>query len=314
VRQALAAGDLQTARSLVFHWLEAYGHELQAPASRQALRLPELWSCLADVVERSSDQYLLERFWQRLDGVCPPQERSVPGAALPLLGVPILNRFDLLEQLLASLDHPVHTLAIVDNSGGPGAVRRGLDQLERSGHPLVERIAVARGFGNQGVAASWNQILLAFPGAGVALLANNDVRFSAGCMAAALAQVDAHQAQWLPLLPEPDSFAAFLITAKAWDRVGLFDEAFYPAYCEDLEFRDRLRADPLVQQLDGGAFHGAMAALNREGSQTIASDAALAAFNAHSFALNRLWYLSHRRLRHDPRGRWVRRWLAEWKD
>lgn len=312
VQEALDKADLQAARSLVFHWLEAYAASVGCDPSRTALRCVDLWTALADVVERTSDHYLLERFWQILDPVTPP---PLPAQApLPLLGVPILNRGDLLEELLASLDYPVQTLAIVDNSGGNRMLRDQLDQLQQQGHPLIEHIAIARNFGNGGVAISWSQILLAFPSAGVALLANNDVRFSPGCLAQALEQIQTTEPQLLPLLPEPACFSAFLMTAKAWDRIGLFDPHFYPAYCEDLEFRDRLRSDPAIQWLEVPTLQASMAQHNGQGSQTIGSDMALAAFNRRSFALNRLWYLSHRRLQHDPRGQWLRRWLAEWKD
>lgn len=315
VDRALAAGDLQRARALLFHWLDRYAEELGPGCSRALVRHPDLWQALADVVERTSDQYLLERFWQLLDQLHPPLPlpQSSSALALPLLGIPILNRVDLLQRLLDSLDHPVETLAVVDNSGGDGELRTWLRDLQRRGHPLIQRVCLAHSFGNAGVACSWNQILLAFPAAPLALLANNDIAFAPGVIAAALERIDPTQPQFLALLPEPAAFSAFLITAKAWDRIGLFDPAFHPAYCEDLEYRDRLRADPGLRCCDGAFAHEAMLALNSTASATIASDPALERCNRISFALNRLWYLSHRRLRHDPRGSWVRRWLAEWQ-
>lgn len=312
---ALAAGRLQEARSLMFHWLQDYLAQLPPQPQRSQVRQAELWRCLAAVVEHTNDQYLLELFWQGLDRLRP--EPLPPQAPLPLLGVPILNRPDLLQRLLQSLDHPVETLAIVDNSRGSAAaaeVAALLEQLERQGHPLVQRVAVARPFGNAGVAASWNLILRAFPQASVAALLNNDVVLAPGVLAAALGQIDARQPVLLPLLPVPQEFSAFLITAACWDRVGLFDPGFYPAYCEDLAYRDRLRADPAVQWPVLAELQAAMAGLNPETSATIASDAQFASHNRSSFALNRLWWLSHRRLRHDPRGTWMRQWLAEWKD
>ena len=315
IDQALAAADLQQARSLVFHWLQDAVVSLPAHPSRQQLRQPELWRCLADVVERTNDHYLLERFWQAMDQLGPPPQP--PGAPLPLLGVPILNRPDLLERLLASLDHPVQVLAIVDNSGGGAAaspVAALLAELETSGHPLVHSVQVARPFGNAGVAASWNLILRAFPDAPLALLANNDVVFSPGVLAQALDQINTAAPQFLPLLPAPQEFSAFLLTTRCWDRLGLFDPGFHPAYCEDLDYRDRLCAHPDVAWLQLPDVQAAMAAANPHCSATIASDPALAERNLYSFPLNKLWWLSHRRLRHDPRGTWLRQWLAEWRD
>jgi len=316
IAELLAAGHLIEARDLLRDWLE---QELRRPAesaSRAELRNPALWAALADVVERTSDQSLLERFWQYLDRVVPPPP---PAGTLPLLGIPILNRLDLLQNLLDSLDVPVTTLAIVDNSpaqqlGGPSALHQGLQQLQRHGHPLIQSLVIARPFTNLGVAASWNHVLSAFPDAPLALLANNDVRFAPGVLAAALARIDSSKPQFLPLLPGHQEFSAFLITALTWNRIGLFDDLFYPAYHEDLEYRDRLRADPAVEVVDASFCHPAMENCNREASATIRSDPRLAAHNQVSFAMNRLWYLSHRRLRRDGRGGWVRRWLAQWKD
>lgn len=319
VQQALITGDLQAARSMVFHWLNAWAQQLPAQPSRDAVLNPELWSAIADVVDRTGDHYLVERFWQILDRLPPPPTAS---PALPLLGIPVLNRVDLLMQLLDSLDHPVSTLAIVDNSpqgqGAAGTGRRSevshqLEALRQLGHPLVERIRIARPFTNLGVAASWNLILSCFPEASVALLVNNDVRFAPGVISAALERITPSHPQFLGLLPEPHAFSAFLLTALCWDRLGLFDPGFHPAYCEDLDYRDRLRADPEIEALDGGFAHAAMAALNQEHSATIRSDPELERQNRASFALNRLWYLSHRRIRHDVRGSWRRLWLSQWQ-
>jgi len=217
----------------------------------------------------------------------------------------------------------VEVLAIVDNSSLPDSrpnaspaitVSSQLNALRQLGHPLIEQIRIARPFHNLGVAASWNLMLTSFPQASLALLANNDVRLAPGVLAAALRLLDSNRPQFLPLLPEPNSFSAFCLTALCWDRVGLFDSGFHPAYCEDLDYRDRLRADPAVEQLDGSFAHDAMQELNASHSTTIASDPELQRHNSSSFALNRLWYLSHRRLRQDPRGCWRRLWLAQWTD
>jgi GT2 family glycosyltransferase len=37
------------------------------------------------------------------------------------------------------------------------------------------------------------------------------------------------------------SGAAFLVGRKVWEQVGLLDEVFYPAYCEDRDFFERLK-------------------------------------------------------------------------
>jgi hypothetical protein len=315
VQAALQANDPPTARALLLQWLRAFALQLSARPGREQLRQPQLWDGLVEHARASGDHTLIERYWQLLDRLAAPAPPAAGLAAVPLVGVPILNRVDLLEQLLASLDHPVEVLAIVDNSPpGEGALAAELEAIRLRGHPLVQTIRIARPFANLGVAASWNLILSSFPEAPCALLANNDVRFAPGVLAAALERIDASQPQFLSLLPAPHAFAAFLLTCRCWDLLGLFDPNFHPAYCEDLDYRDRLNANPAVEQLDGGFAHTAMTALNGEHSATIASNPELQRHNRTSYALNRLWYLSERRLRRDPRGSWRRLWLNQWRD
>ena len=323
IQLAITTGDLRTARCLTHQWLQGYLQDLQQQVSTPGLStmitaknvvdLP-LWQCLGDVVERTSDPWLLECLWQGLDRLeLAGKLTCTPLSALPLLGIPILNRIDLLERLLASIDHPVQTLAIVDNSGnGTGSLAPELAALSERPHPWINTIEIARPFSNLGVAASWNLILRAFPQAPVALLVNNDVVFTPGVLSEALELLDPITPQFLPLLPDVAAFSAFLITAPTWNRIGLFCEDFHPAYCEDLEYRDRLREDPGISWVDSPSIQGPMQAANPGRSATIASDPVLAAANQRSFQVNRLWYLSRRRLRGTPAGQWLRRWLCDW--
>ena len=304
-------GCRREARALVHRWLLGYRDQLAITPTRQAARRHELWRCLADVVEHTADQRLLETFWTSLE-VLRLGGRQPGPKPLALLGIPILNRYDLLEQLLASLDHPVATLALVDNSGGMGELSQQLKTLQAMGHPLIGRIEVATPFRNLGVAASWNHILTSFPEAPLALLANNDLRFAPQALATALSAFNDQSAGFLPLLPGPSSFSAFLIGHQTWNLIGLFDENFYPAYCEDMAYLERMDSCPEVSRIDLPELQKAMAAANPEQSATIGSDAELGSFNRFSFQLNRLWILSRRRHLGDPRGTWVRRWLAQW--
>jgi GT2 family glycosyltransferase len=317
VEAALAAGELNQAREQLTQWMRHWAGGLSACPQRSELRQPLLWSALATYVERSGDRDLIERLWLLLDRLPAPAPVAAAANPVPLMGVPILNRVDLLERLLASLDHPVQTLAIVNNSVGSRnhpAVTAELEALQQCGHPLIDRIRIARPFRNLGVAASWNLMLSSFPEAPSALLVNNDLCLAPGVLARAMALLDASKAQFLGLLPAPHAFSCFLLTSRCWDQLGLFDPGFHPAYCEDLDYRDRLQQAANVTQLDGSFAHAAMTACNPAHSATINASPELAAHNRVSYPLNQLWYLSERRLRRDPRGCWRRLWLAQWSD
>ena len=301
------------AKSLLFLWTRTYFLSLPAAPSRRDLTNPDLWGSLARYASLSGDRSPVEDFWQSLDGVRP--RTGVP-TAIPVLGIPILNRPDLLRRLLASLDHPVETLAIVDNSVASGLsdtdeLSRLLAQLERQPPAGIGRVRVARPFTNQGVAASWNAILTSFPEAAFTLLVNNDVVFAPGVLARVIERIDPSRPQFLPLLPAPQEFSAFAITPAAWDRVGLFDANFHPAYCEDIDYAERLRACDAVAWITPDDLQRLQQRANPTASATITSDPRLEACNRTTFLLNSLWLHSQRRLEQPHRGTWMRRWLSQ---
>ena len=313
----LELGAWAEARSLVLPWLMEWLAALPQRGRPDRDASVELWRCLAAVSERSHDDQLLQLFWQGLARLRPAASSA---GVLPLVGVPILNGVTHLQRLLASLDVPIHTLALVDQSGGrtdPASLdlRRELQRLEGEGLPGVAELRVSRPFGNAGVAAAWNQILLGFPQASLVLLVNHDVAFPPGVLAEALARLNPDQPQYMALFPGERAFSAFLLTALAWDAVGLFDERYYPAYCEDLDYRDRLLASPAVQRLDGSFAHARMVRWNPRQSSTLADDPALAKANSRSFELNRLWYSFRGRGPGSAwvaSGQWRQRWLTQW--
>ena len=313
----LRLGAWAEARRLVLTWLLEWLDSLPERGRPDRVTSLELWRCLANVCERSHDDQLLELFWQGLERLRPERKaRNV----MPLVGVPILNGVEHLHQLLASLDVPIDILAIVDQSGGrhdPASLqlRQELQRLEHDGLPGVNQVCVARPFGNAGVSSAWNQILLSFPQASMVLLVNHDVRFPPGVLAEALRRLDPDYPQYLSLFPGARAFSAFVLTALAWDAVGRFDERYYPAYCEDLDYRDRLLATPAVQRLDGSFAHADMLRWNPRQSRTLADDPCLAQANAWSFQLNRLWYSFRRRGPGSAwlaSGQWRQRWLTQW--
>jgi hypothetical protein len=311
IRRWLERGQLSDALREAYAWFADYQLALRLLPTRERALRPFLWHSLADLAELAGDLRLTEQCWQALDALMPepPVQPSEP--KLPLLGIPVVNGPQRLEALLASLDVPVQTLALVDHSGGPGLVRDLMNRLESDGWPGVDCICVERPFGNSGVARAWNSVLLNFPSAAFALIANHDVVFAPGVLAQVIRSVDPSKPQWLPLLSRPAAFSAFVITPLVWNRIGLFDESFRPAYWEDTDYRDRLEADPSIQRLEQGPWLAAMDAANPSQSASLQDDPTLRLRNEASFALNRLWYHSRRRLQGDQRGAWLRAWLLD---
>jgi GT2 family glycosyltransferase len=195
------------------------------------------------------------------------------------IGIPILNRADLLERCLDHVDHPAHLLVVNNNS------------VDERFNARLCRLAKARGFElssqprNLGVAASWNRIVETgiAHGFDLVFIGSNDTFLYPGSLAAVLAldksddEVVWHLASW--------NF--FAIHRRAIDRVGWFDENFYPAYKEDQDYSYRC-ALAGVKRIQA-YFTGAGA--EHLGSQTIYSDAHYLACNAHThLRLNEAYY------------------------
>lgn len=148
---------------------------------------------------------------------------------IPVLGVPHLNRPELLAAMLASLDVPVDRLVIVDNA------RTDADSAISVDLPGERPRIIDPGW-NLGVAASWNLVLKVTPDAPWWAFANNDVTFAPGDLATLVAYMDGADGPTIGMLVE---FGAFALNAAALGAIGYFDESYVPVYAEDADYRWR---------------------------------------------------------------------------
>lgn len=148
---------------------------------------------------------------------------------IPVLGVPLLNQPERLYAMLQSMDADVHHLVVVDNG-------ECVDPVALKVLAKCERLTLLQFPWNQGVAGSWNTIIKATPFAPYWVLANFDVRWAPHAVAAmeAAARRDA-----LVLSAGEPPWCLFSIGEDVVRRVGLFDEAFHPAYAEDNDYERR---------------------------------------------------------------------------
>jgi hypothetical protein len=198
-------------------------------------------------------------------------------AVIPVLIAPVLNRYDLLERMLRSVDEPVERGLVIDNGLG--------------NYPLPEWVGPewvvhTPAFGSYGYPGSINYGIVQTPDAPWWLWVSNDVHFSGGDLGDIRAAMDDATG---PLVVS-FHFAAGALNQAAVERVGLFDEwSFWPLYFDDNDFayRCHLAGVPIVPY-SGGISEGAE---GHETSLTIHSDPELAAANSRSWALNREAYL-----------------------
>jgi GT2 family glycosyltransferase len=147
-----------------------------------------------------------------------------------ILGVPTLSRYDLLEKLIASAERgSVRPSAylIIDNGGKYLPLKSGR---------LKNNMTIHRPGRNIGVAASWNQILrYAHERGEPAVISNDDVEFKEKtfeelCRAIRLPGIGlANALGWALFVQSP-------LTTRV---VGPYDENFFPAYYEDVDYERR---------------------------------------------------------------------------
>jgi len=187
---------------------------------------------------------------------------------IPVLIVPVLARPELLYRMVNSIDHPVGHLVIIDNGDVVGIPPATL--------PGIDKVSVVRLPSNLGVAAAWNLGIKLTPHAPWWLICNFDITFPPG----ALERFAAIQTGGLVLSAAAPPWACFAVHDETIQHVGLFDESFYPAYWEDIDYERRVRSAgiPVLQS---------NIVVDHDNSSTIAS---IPNRNTETFHANHAYY------------------------
>jgi GT2 family glycosyltransferase len=145
--------------------------------------------------------------------------------------VPVLNRYDLLERMLDSVDVPVNHLLVIDNGASVMA-----EPLELKANDNFAKVTHLRMPANLGVAGSWNLGIKSFPYAERWFIVSNDVVFAPG----SLAKLEEAKRDEITLTGTAPHWQAFALGDEAVSDLGLFDECgFFPAYFEDNDYMRR---------------------------------------------------------------------------
>jgi GT2 family glycosyltransferase len=188
--------------------------------------------------------------------------------------VPVLNRYDLLDRMVSSIDYPVKHLLIIDN--GAADV---LEDMTVDVPACVEHTTYLPMPANLGVSASWNLGIKSFPYAERWFITSNDVQFEPG----ALQRLSEARSDEITLSSMFPHWQAFGLGYEAVKRVGLFDEGFFPAYFEDNDYQRRAEhAGVTIRRLEVPMMH--------DNSSTIRSDERLSRENSRTFTSNQAHY------------------------
>tara|TARA_Y100000310_G_scaffold12159_1_gene12597 strand:+ start:685 stop:1338 length:654 start_codon:yes stop_codon:yes gene_type:complete len=156
-----------------------------------------------------------------------------------LIGIPTLNRADLLNEALSDLaerlpDDKEWYLTIVDNGNG---------QHITVPESMGEKVSIRVSKTNLGVASSWNLILeeaFVFGDFSHVLMLNDDIVFPLDWSV-----LEHYREEGFVIPPWKYHRCAFLIGRERYAEVGCFDQSFYPAYFEDNDYLYRMRLKEL---------------------------------------------------------------------
>lgn len=197
---------------------------------------------------------------------------------LPNLIVPVLNRYDLLQRMLDSVDHPIRHLVLIDNGDAMDKLRFPRSVTNVHYIPLP---------GNLGVAGSWNLGIKVLPHHEKWIIGSNDVVFAPGD----LAKFEQASVDEVTVCDKPPHWQVFCVGENVVRDVGLFDEALYPAYFEDNDYVRRVQHHGFtIRQLPLGVHH--------DNSSTLRANRSFAERNSATFASNRK-YLQEKQANFD---------------
>lgn len=144
--------------------------------------------------------------------------------SIPVFIVPFLNREDLLEALLESIDYPIDNILIIDNSGS-------LNLSNRFNNLNIHLLNMPS---NLGVSGSWNLGIKSYPHSKYWLIGSCDNIFTPGSLKK-ISEVSSKDELLMFA-----GFGTFSIGSEVVKNIGLFDENYYPAYYEDVDYCSRI--------------------------------------------------------------------------
>lgn len=215
---------------------------------------------------------------------------------MPNLIVPVLNRYDLLERMMRTIDYPIRDLLIIDNGGGFVVTEK---------PALVETLTVLQMPANLGIAPSWNLGIKSFPFDDVFYFTSNDVMFEPGTLQKLHEQAMRTDVTICADWPHWQTFA---VGDRVVESAGLFDEAIFPMNWEDDEYQWRVEKHGFsVVKLDLPMFH--------DGHQTFRSDEHYARRNTDTYKSNEAYFRLKQSVDDISAGEWslTRRRENKWE-
>jgi GT2 family glycosyltransferase len=175
---------------------------------------------------------------------------------IPVVGIPVLQNHERLQRVLDSIDYPIDKLVILDQSGKANW------KPKKPKH--VKQLIVWNFPHAMGVATSWNIIIKGTPFASHWIFFNDDIELPEGSLQI-LAEAAAANTDKI-VIPRVARFSAFSIGEGVIEKLGLFDELFFPMYYEDTDYLHRCwHTGTPILEIDCPVHHETSSTINRDG-------------------------------------------------
>ena len=217
---------------------------------------------------------------------------------IPILSIPVLNRYDLLDENLNLIDFPIKEILIINNG-------------KEEYHPKKKdlNIRVLKLPSNLGMSGSWNLTIKLYPHEKFWVFSSADTHWLPGSLEH-LYKISGESR----MVTTTESFSCFSLGENVVRTVGLFDEYFYPYIFEDSDYAERVgiaikNGHPLE------FFHRAVDISVPYGpAQTVLSDPELFKKSNETYQKNKEYWELKKSQNHEIMGEWNidRRRSQEW--
>jgi hypothetical protein len=145
---------------------------------------------------------------------------------IPVLSIPVLNRYDLLDKNLELIDFPIKEILIVNNG-------------KEDYHPKRKdlNVRVLNLPSNLGMAGSWNLTIKLYPHEKFWLFSSADTHWIPGALEKFYKLSSPSK-----MIASTEGFSCFSLGEDIVRKAGLFDEYFYPYMWEDSEYAERFES------------------------------------------------------------------------
>jgi GT2 family glycosyltransferase len=186
--------------------------------------------------------------------------------------------------MIASIDYPIRDLLVIDNGG---------ELTSLLSNDFIQNLHVLNMPSNLGVAASWNLGIKLFPHDDKWFFASNDMLYLRG----ALEKLSEAHRDEITLSDMFPFWHTFCVGESVVKSIGLFDEALYPAYFEDNDYKRRA-------EHAGLKIRSVSIPTEHENSSTIRSSSEYNEKNGQSFVSNSIYYNDKMARQNYGQGTW----------